>query len=106
MEALACGCRILTTDLPGVKEILSPPDDDLIHFFPLPPLETLDKPHEKDVPGLEEGLARRLEHIIRLILDSPEPEMGLAAAKTGPYTWEKVFARIERVYYSVRGLTI
>jgi len=100
MEALACGCRILSTDLPGVKEILSPPDQDLINFFPLPPLETLDTPHKKDIPGLEERLADTLSHLIRKILEHPQPDLTRVEQRTAPHTWAKVFDRIEQVYYS------
>lgn len=99
MEALACGCRILSTDLPGVREILCPADGDLVHFFPLPPLETLDEPSKKDIPGLEARLADVLADLIPMILEHPQPDQDLAEKRTAPYTWSKVFERIEQVYY-------
>ncbi len=103
MEALACGCRILSTDLPGVKEILSPADQDLIYFFPLPPLATLDQPFKKDIPGLETRLSEILAALIPLILAHPQPDPALAEERTLAYTWSKVFERIEQVYFDALG---
>lgn len=98
MEALACGCRILATALPGTREILSPPDNDLISFLPLPPLETVDTPFEQDEPALEALLTEALERLILKSVSGPGPELALVRNKTRPYTWSRVFARINRVY--------
>jgi glycosyltransferase involved in cell wall biosynthesis len=100
MEALACGCRILSTDLPGAKEILSPQDGDLVTFLPLPPLETIDAPFQKDEPDLENRLAETLKTLINKILGEPAPDQTLIEEKTGPHTWTKVFDRIAGVYRS------
>lgn len=101
MEALACGCRLLTTDLPGVRDLLSPAEGRMIRFFNLPPLKNRDTPHEPDEPDLEERLAMTLKGVITEILDAPEPDADLIDARSRPYTWDKVFARIESVYKSL-----
>jgi glycosyltransferase involved in cell wall biosynthesis len=62
MEALACGCRILATALPGVKEIFSTASDQLVRLIELPELETIDRPYEKDEPVLEKQLAKMLKN--------------------------------------------
>lgn len=101
MEALACGCRVLSTDLPGAKEILSPADGSHISFFDLPPLKTIDSPHEKDEPMLEENLADQLKQVMGKILRDPEIDKSLMEKRTQAYTWDKVFDRIDSVYQSV-----
>ena len=101
MEALACGCRLLTTDLPGVRDLLSPADGRMIRFFDLPPLKNRDTPHEPDEPDLEERLAMTLKGVISEILDAPQLDADFIDARSRPYTWDKVFARIESVYKSV-----
>lgn len=98
MEALACGCRILSTDLPGAKEILSGPDNRMVHFLHLPVLETIDRPFTSDEPVLEARLADTLKDLIADILADPVPDHVFVEEKTRPYTWEKVFKRIEAVY--------
>jgi len=99
MEALACGCRVLTTDLPGVREILSDRDNPMVRLIPLPPLETIDAPYKKDEPGLEKILAGRLSQLIDQIKACPGPDLEAAACLTRLYSWEKVFGRIEYVYH-------
>jgi len=101
MEALACGCRLLTTDLPGVRDLLSPADGGMIRFFNLPPLKNMDTPHEPDEPDLENRLAMTLKGAITEIMDDPEPDANFIESRSRPYTWDKVFARIESVYQSV-----
>lgn len=103
MEALACGCRLISTDLPGVREILAPVSDDMVGLVPLPPLKNIDTPHSADEPMLEKRLASVLEPAIRRIADQPEPDWSFVREKTRSHTWEKVFARIESVYRDVAG---
>ena len=105
MEALACGCRVICTDLPGVKEILNPPDNELVHFFPLPPLETLDSPFKKDEPELESKLAEVLANVIRQIRENPTLNLERITKRAAPYTWSKIFDRIEQVYFSAVAST-
>jgi glycosyltransferase involved in cell wall biosynthesis len=98
MEALACGCRILSTDLPGSREILGRDENPMIRLFPLPELATIDAPYKADEAGMEDDLALMLTEFISQILESPEPDMEIVREKTGPYSWQKVFQRIEKVY--------
>ncbi|MCP3940763.1 MAG: glycosyltransferase family 4 protein [Desulfobacteraceae bacterium] len=103
MEALACGCRLLATDLPGVLDLLSPANGKMIHFFELPPLKNVDTPHGRDEKKLEERLAKTLKKLMEEILKNPVPDSRFICERTAPYSWEKVFARIESVYLSVKS---
>jgi len=98
MEALASGCRILSTALPGTREILSEVQSDMVHLMELPPLKTVDTPFERDMPLLEQRLSDALELSIGKILANRQPDTKWAQKITQAYTWEKVFSRMESVY--------
>lgn len=107
LEALACGCRIITTDLPGARELFSSHSDhsgqmkgieDLVRMIPLPPLQTIDTPHPEDMPLLEKRLATALAETIRTAQTSGGPDKALIKRLTAPYTWANIFQRVEAVY--------
>jgi glycosyltransferase involved in cell wall biosynthesis len=101
MEALACGCRLVTTALPGVMELLADDDNPMVRLVDLPPLETIDTPFAADMPDLEARLASVLEQTIHEVQTAPEPDWDYACTKTFPYTWEKIFSKIDRIYKTV-----
>jgi alpha-maltose-1-phosphate synthase len=108
LEALACGCRIITTDLPGCREIFGNRDDDLVKRIPLPLLEEVDKPFDSDLPHLETMLADAIGGQIESISKNPRPSNREFTNLTAPFTWEKVFSKIEAVYFDTlasRGVT-
>jgi len=98
MEALACGCRLVTTALPGVIELLADDDNPMVRLLDLPPLEAIDTPYEADMPELEIRLASVLAQTIQEVQTHPEPDWDYACTKSFPYTWEKIFSKIDRVY--------
>ncbi len=98
MEALASGCRIITTSLPGTLEVLGEKESSMVKLVPLPVLETIDSPYEKDMGGLEQDLARIIEKVVNKVMANRQPNMSAALEITENYTWGKVFSRIETVY--------
>ncbi|ACN13357.1 putative glycogen synthase (starch [bacterial glycogen] synthase) [Desulforapulum autotrophicum HRM2] len=98
MEALASGCTIVTTALPGTCEVLSGITPGRVKFLNLPPLATVDTPHGSDLPRLEQALTRILARIIGDYLEQGVSDMPMNDRLTGEYTWEKVFEKIEAVY--------
>ena len=104
LEALACGCRIISTDLPGCREIFGSSGNDLVNLIPLPPLEGVDKPFDRDWPKLEAMLADAITGQVKRVLEGSRPSPGEIAELTAPYTWEKVFTRIETVYTEAMAL--
>lgn len=66
IEALACGNRVVMTDLPGVQEWLqeAAPDAD-IQYVKLPKMENTDEPVRTELPAFEERLADALVQSIR-----------------------------------------
>jgi len=102
LEALASGCRLVATSLPGVRELLGEPTDDLFRIINLPPLETVDSPYAADEERLEERFAEALRGQICRIMENPTIDMASAQKILAPYTWPGVFDRIERVYEKSR----
>lgn len=97
-EALASGCKIITTALPGSKEIAGTAGSDLIRFIELPELETIDSPFQNDMPMLIEKLAGILIEEIDVFCNKRDIEQSEAEKITVRYTWSEVFKRIETAY--------
>lgn len=62
MEALACGLKVVCTDLPGIRDWM---DENLpghgISFVKLPGMRNADEPEEAQLPAFEAALARAIE---------------------------------------------
>ena len=98
MEALASGCRIVATALPGVKEILGTRENPMVRLIPLPELKTIDTPHPKDEESLEIRLAETLSRVMEEVMHKVEPDLDYIRSAAAPYTWEKIYKKIEAVY--------
>jgi glycosyltransferase involved in cell wall biosynthesis len=98
LEAMACGCRIVTTDLPGARELFAVPHPNMVRMVELPVLETVDRPFKSDEPLLEQRLAEALEASMVDVMNGVELDQDYIRRITGPFTWEGIFARIESVY--------
>ncbi len=96
VEALACGCRLVSTQLPGVINELAPHLDDTLDLVPLPRLIGADVPEPADLPAFVDDLAGALEHALK----KPPIDFERAASTTAlePFGWNAVFDRVERVW--------
>ena len=96
LEALASGCRLIVSDLPGCRELLAAFDSRQVAFLSLPPLASLDRPAAEDIGGLRRQLARTIAEMGSKVLKELEsggtPEIG------GRFGWRAVFARVEAAY--------
>ncbi len=95
VEAAACGCRLVSTDLPGVREQIAPALGPVIRLVDLPRLENVDQPVTADLPRFTADLASALADALDRPPDSP-PD--LAA-----FTWESVFRRTESIWRELAG---
>jgi glycosyltransferase involved in cell wall biosynthesis len=96
IEALACGCRLVCTDLPGLRAALGSGVDPVLERVPLPRLVGPDVPAAEDLPAFVDGLEARIEAALdKAPLGDPARSMPELLA---PFTWEAVFRRIERVW--------
>jgi len=94
IEAAACGCRLVCTDLPGARAQLFPALRPVLDVVAMPRLVGVDEPMEADLPRFVEELARALA--AGLDASPPEPRSlrdGLAA-----FTWDAVFGRVEMLW--------
>lgn len=66
IEALACGCRVVMTDLPGIRGwLLSAAPGADIRYVEMPQLRNTDEPVPEALPGFEKRLAEELAASIR-----------------------------------------
>lgn len=101
LEALASGCRILTTDLPGSKELLSTADSDLVKFIPLPELESVDRPGPAGLQQFEGKLTRALTTLAGMVRDEPGVDQSRWHHLVADHDWVAVFDRVEKAYRRV-----
>ena len=96
VEAFACGCRLVATDLPGIVTELAPYFGDALTVVAAPQLEAVDRPRPGEIPSFVD----RLEAALATALDLP-PLAASAVSKQGPlshFTWDAVYRRVERVW--------
>jgi len=101
LEALACGCRVVSTDLPGVLEIFQSVKSSDVTLLELPGLAGIDRPHKDDGPRLESDLAAALADQIEAALVTPDIDQARFDGILDHFTWQRVFCRIETLYRNI-----
>ncbi len=101
LEALASGCRIVATDLPGVSELLGGLHTDFIELVPTPRLHDVDKPVEEDQAGFESNLKMALHRQIERALLQPQIDLSPIAAQMAAFSWQGIFKKVQAVYVKV-----
>ena len=99
VEALACGCRLVATELPGILEELAPRLGGALTMVELPRLEIVDQPHPDDLPAFVD----RLDGALESALDEPpigDPVQTMPEA-LAHFSWKSVFNRVETVWKSL-----
>ncbi|MEJ2641179.1 MAG: glycosyltransferase family 4 protein [Desulfosarcinaceae bacterium] len=97
-EGLASGCRVITTELSGFREIFGQTKKDTVHLIPLPPLETIDRPYPRDEAYLVDALCEALLQMIAAVRQAPDLDDPQAEKIAAEYTWSRVFRRTSSVY--------
>jgi len=98
LEAMASGCRIITTDLSGCKELLEEADPDLVEFIQLPIMKEIDRPEVEDIPIIERRLRNAINAMVARVLASPSPDPKNIQKITAQFGWEAVFRKINQAY--------
>lgn len=101
LEALACGCRVITTKLPGCLEIYNNVGPDLLHLIDLPRLAETDIPYREDETEFINNIRQELENVYHLSSLETSVSEDLIKEKIWPYTWNTVFSRIENCYFDI-----
>jgi glycosyltransferase involved in cell wall biosynthesis len=95
VESLACGCRVVMTDLPGLDSWM--PEglcaEGLVERVPLPRLTGPDTPVAEDLPAFVERLAGALNRQIARSLECGRPAD--THGRLEPLTWTGVFERVQ-----------
>lgn len=103
LEALACGCRLVATSLPGVAEVLGGLNTDYVSLVETPRLKNIDKPFTEDEARFERNLLKAIRLQIEAIILEPEIDASRIGDQIAAYSWGNVFRRIEPVYRQVLG---
>ena len=98
LEALASGCRIVATELPGVSELLGGMHTDYIELVPTPRLRDVDKPVEEDQAGFESNLRKTLLRQIKRARLQPQIDLSAIAAQMAVFSWQGIFEKVQSVY--------
>lgn len=98
LEALASGCRVVTTDLPGCKELLGKASDDLVRWVRLPELATIDTPKKEDEELLKKRLKSAIKAVVLQTQAAPHPLTAEVDELLAERSWPRVFAKIEKAY--------
>jgi glycosyltransferase involved in cell wall biosynthesis len=103
LEALACGCRIVATDLPGIVELLGDAAADCISLVRLPRLRNMDQPYARDQRPFERRLAEALQTQISAAAYTPDIDLAPVEKKLAAYTWTGIYQKVQAVYDHVQG---
>lgn len=101
LEALASGCRIVSTSLPGVTEVLGNLDDRYVKIAQLPPTGENDRPVKTHEKKFIKSLSRALKEQIQASLYEPDLALDEIGEILNHYSWNSVFERTEEVLLSV-----
>jgi glycosyltransferase involved in cell wall biosynthesis len=98
-EALACGCRLVCTDLPGVRDQLAGPFAGALDLVPPPRMAGVDRPRREDLPGFVAALATALDAALaRPPLGDPDLALPGALAR---FSWTAVYRRVAEIWREV-----
>jgi len=102
LEALAAGCRVVATALPGVVELLEGCQSETVSLVLRPRLKSQDQPYEEDEEVFVRELAKALENQIQAAQRQPDIALTEVCRVIDYYSWPAVFARVERVYQAAK----
>jgi len=92
VEALACGCRLVATELPGIAYQLAPTMGEALELVKLPPMAAIDTPVAAELPAFVDRLEAGIERAVSA------PPLVDQTGILRSFTWPAVFDRIERVW--------
>ncbi len=105
LEALACGCRVVITNLPGIQSLFprQAMDDGIISLVPLPRLIGPDVPRDEDLPRFVNNLRVAINKQIDNVRQQQSYCCPPLEERLRENTWERIFARVMEIYREVLG---
>lgn len=101
LEALACGCRVIATDIPGCRAIAEKLDSGLLTLIQPPRLHDVDSPLPEDEPVFIEAIGTSLRKIVHEARQHPSLPRTAIEKNTRNFTWHNVFSEIEKNYFAL-----
>ena len=98
LEGLACGCRIVATDLPGIREVLGNSETDFITLVKIPRLRFIDQPYQEDEHLFEQDLKNAIQQQINATHNYEQIDLSPIQDTLNSYTWTGVFKKVKEVY--------
>jgi glycosyltransferase involved in cell wall biosynthesis len=98
LEALASGCRIVATDLPGAREILGHADSEFITLVGTPRLRFIDQPYTEDEYFFEQNLKRAIQQQIDAAASGTPIDLSPIQDKLDAYAWTGIFQKVKEAY--------
>lgn len=99
IEALASGLKIVTTDLPGVKQWIGKKlnSSAIIQYVKLPKMEKIDVPCKEELPVFEERLKQSIEIQIGMLLEHKNMCEDWIYESIEKLSWSGVFEAMENI---------
>ena len=100
LEALASGMRIVTNDLPGMREWVgtSLAESGVVEYVTMPGLSEADLPLIEELPAYEQRLSRGICRQAAAMDADPERPLAGWQEMSEKYSWPVLLARIEKIY--------
>jgi glycosyltransferase involved in cell wall biosynthesis len=95
VEAAACGCRLVATDVAGVTGTIAPRLGGMLEVVPRPRLEGPDTPMAGELPAFVAELEAAVERALNAGPVVTDP------AALAPFTWAAVYGRVESVWHEL-----
>lgn len=100
IEAMACGLRVVSTDLPGIREWIGKEVNNtgIISYVSLPKLKNTDEAIEEDIPKFTEELKLSIQNQIDYISknQNDKDDKAIVSQRISQLCWESLFSRIEK----------
>jgi glycosyltransferase involved in cell wall biosynthesis len=104
LEGLACSCRLVSTNFPGLEEVLGDLPPSYCRLVDLPRIERLDTPFPENEGIFETRLAEAIREQIQAVRKGPKMDPSLLSPILEAYSWTRVFERVEQVYWRALDL--
>ncbi|CAN2044438.1 Glycosyl transferase family 1 [Candidatus Magnetomoraceae bacterium gMMP-1] len=98
LEGLASGCRIIATDLPGIKELTDNSDTEFITLVRTPRLRFIDQPYQEDEYSFEQNLKKAIQQQINAASMCGQIDLSPIQDKLDSYTWTGIFKKVREAY--------
>lgn len=89
VEAAACGCKVVSTALPGVVEQIAPVLGPALTLVEPPAMDGIDTPSERALPEFVDGLTSAIERSL---------ESAALPGDVAALGWGSIFARVESIW--------